>query len=297
MRGGDRDPAGSRSYICPFCESTYVVEIQVETKRQAPEFVIGFAVTAEQAQQKFRHWIRNNGFFHPSDLKQVRLRDRLRGVYLPFWSFSMLARSRWRSNIGEYWYRTETYTTMENGKLVTKTRQVQETEWWALDGNHHHYYSGYLVSASKGLSQAEADQVKPFNLPALKRYQPYFLAGWQAEEYTIDRGEALQISQAEFHRREQANIASFLPGDTYRDLYFNTEFSEVNSDLCLLPVYMMNYTYQGKSYRFMINGQTGKIVGDKPYSKTKIGLVVGGVIAVVVVVGLLMLLAGGLLAR
>ena len=81
-----------------------------------------------------------------------------------------------------------------------------------IDGNHHHYYSGYLVSASKGLSQTEADQVKPFNLPALKRYQPYFLAGWQAEEYTVDRDEAPQISQAEFQRREQANIAELLTG-------------------------------------------------------------------------------------
>ena len=39
-----------RSYVCPFCDSTYVSEIsRRDTNRQEPEFVIGFAVTPEQA--------------------------------------------------------------------------------------------------------------------------------------------------------------------------------------------------------------------------------------------------------
>ena len=33
-----------RSYVCPFCDSTYVMEFSPdETGRQPPEFVIGFA--------------------------------------------------------------------------------------------------------------------------------------------------------------------------------------------------------------------------------------------------------------
>jgi predicted RNA-binding Zn-ribbon protein involved in translation (DUF1610 family) len=286
---------GHRSYVCPFCESTYVVEVDAQANRQRPEFVIGFTLTPEQAHERFRAWIGSNGLFHPADLKNVQLGKKLRGIYLPFWSFSMLARSRWKANIGEYWWRTETYTTMENGKLVTKTRRVQETEWWSLQGNHHHYYSGYLVSASRGLSQAEAEQIKPFNLPALKRYQPYFLAGWQAEDYTVDRQEALQACQEEFRRREYQNISGFMPGDTYGGLGAETEFDSINSDLCLLPVYMMNYQYHGQAYRFLINGQTGKIVGQKPYSRVRVGVAVAiGVVVAVTLAGLVALVAGGL---
>lgn len=284
-----------RSYICPFCESTYVIEVDAQANRQRPEFVIGFALTPEQAHEKFRTWIGSNGLFHPADLKNVQLGQKLRGIYLPFWSFSMLARSQWTAKIGEYWWRTETYTTMENGKMVTKTRRVQETEWWALEGNHHHYYSGYLVSASRGLSQAEAEQIKPFNLPAMKRYQPYFLAGWQAEDYTVDRQNALQTCQGEFRRREFQNISGFMPGDTHSGLAAETQFDSINSDLCLLPVYMMNYQYQGRAYRFLINGQTGKIVGQKPYSKVRVCIAVAiGVAVAAIVVGLVALMAGGL---
>ncbi|EAQ80155.1 zinc ribbon domain-containing protein [Blastopirellula marina] len=267
-----------RAFVCPFCDSNYVVEYSPEEiGRQRPEFVIGFGVTPEQAEARFHAWITDNQWYRPGDLHLAKIAEKLRGVYLPFWGFSMLAESRWSASIGEYWYRTETYTTMENGKMVTKTRTVTETEWWPLDGQHHEYYSGYLVSASKGLQQTDADQIKPFNLPALKRYEPFYLAGWSAEEYSIEKEQAHEICKQEFYRREQQNIASFLPGNTHRNLVVQTNFSHENSDLCLLPVYLLSYRYQDKLYRFLVNGQTGKIVGDKPISWRRIGAVIGGI--------------------
>ncbi len=278
-----------RSYTCAFCDSTYVVEFTPEeSDRQPPEFVIGFAVKEEQAQEKFRRWLAENSWFRPGDLKSARIEQKLRGVYLPFWSFSMLSRSDWSARIGEYWWRTETYTTTDkDGKTVTKTRRVRETEWWGLSGKHHHYYAGYLVSGSRGLAQQDADRIKPFHLPALKRYQPYFLAGWLNEEYSIERDVALKTCQEEFYHREQKNVAAHMPGDTHRDLSVSTRFSDVNSDLILLPVYLLSYRYGDKLYRFMVNGQTGKTVGDKPLSGWRIALAVA---AGLVSVGLLVLL-------
>jgi hypothetical protein len=286
------DP-GQRSYVCAFCDSAYVVEFSPEqTDRQAPEFVIGFAVTPEEAQAKFRRWLGNNSWFRPSDLRSARIADKLRGVYLPFWSFSMLAQSRWTTTVGEYWYRTETYTTRDSkGKTVTRTRRVRETEWWPLSGRHQRYYSGYLVSGSRGLSQVDADRVKPFNLPALKRYRPHYLAGWLSEEYSIGRQEALETSQAEFKAREAGNVAAFLPGDTHRGLSVNTDFQHINSDLCLLPVYILNYRYKDQLYRFLVNGQTGKATGDKPLSWPRILLAAGGgILLLSLIVFLLVLL-------
>jgi len=277
-----------RSYTCPFCDSNYVVEFTLDqTGRQPPEFIIGFAITPQQAQEAFRQWLRQNSWFRPSDLTIASVAEKLRGVYLPFWSFSMLARSQWSASIGEHWWRTETYTTTENGKTVIKTRQVQETEWWGLAGRHHRYHGGYLVSGSRGLSQDQALRLYPFQLPALRRYVPYFLAGWLSEEYSIQREAALQLCQNEFFAREQRHIGQFLPGDTYSDLQVQTHFEDVNSDLILLPVYLLSYRYRDKVYRFLLNGQTGKSAGDKPLSWRKILLLIAGVIAAIVVVTLL----------
>jgi hypothetical protein len=270
-----------------------VVEFAPEqTDRQAPEFVIGFGVTPEQAQTRFRRWLAEKAWFRPGDLKSAQIEEKLRGVYLPFWSFSMLAESTYSAEVGEYWWKTETYTTMEKGKMVTKTRRVRKTEWWGLGGKHHHYYSGYLVSGSRGLSQQHAERIKPFRLPALKRYQPYFLAGWLSEEYSIERDQALQTCQQEFYRREQQNVAAHLPGDTHRDLRVSTRFCDVNSDLILLPVYLAAYRYRNKLYRFLLNGQTGKAAGDKPLSVWRIVLAVGLALGGVLLLFLLLVMLG-----
>ena len=283
-----------RSYVCPFCDSTYVVEFSPEqTGRQKPEFVIGFAVTLEQAREIYQQWLQSNSWFRPGDLKNATVVDKMKGIYLPFWSFSMLAESTWSSRIGEYWYRTETYTTTENGKTVTKTRQVRETEWWNLSGNHHRYHAGFMVSGSRGLSQNDAERVKPFQLPALKRYEPYYLAGWLSEEYTITREVALESSKREFYEREQTEIASFMPGDTHRDLRVSTKFDHINSDLCLLPIYLLSYRYKGKLFRFMVNGQTGKVAGDKPLSWLRVGMFSAGVLLVVLLLILLFVVLKG----
>jgi DNA-directed RNA polymerase subunit RPC12/RpoP len=281
-----------RSYICPFCDSTYVVEFSPdESDRQRPEFVIGFAVTREQAQQKFTQWIRQNSWIRPGDLVKAFVAEKQKGIYLPFWSFSMLAQSNWSATIGEYWYRTETYTTTDSkGKTVTRTRQVQETEWWPLSGRHHHYYSGYLISASRGLPQEMAQRIMPFNLPAMKRYAPYFLAGWLSEEYSMAREAALDLCLREFRNREQRNIAAFLPGNTHRNLDVSTNFSQTNSDLCLLPVYVLSYRYRNKLYRFLVNGQTGKFDGDKPLSWKRISAAIGTALVLVLIVVLLVAL-------
>jgi hypothetical protein len=281
-----------RSYVCPFCDSTYVVEFtHDETGRQQPEFVIGFAITPDEARHKFRQWIQRNHWFNPGDLSVSAVEEKQRGVYLPFWSFPMLAESDWSASIGEHWQRTETYTTTENGKLVTKTRTVTETEWWPLDGRHHKFYTGYLVSGSKGLPQGEALRILPFNLPALKRYEPYYLAGWLCEEYSIDRESALQLCQQEYYEQERRNIRAFLPGDTASNLEVQTRFRNISSDLCLLPVYVLSYRYHDRLFRFLVNGQTGRVAGDKPISWQRIAIAVGigaAVIALLVLLGMIL---------
>jgi hypothetical protein len=259
-----------------------------ESGRQEPEFVIGFAIPTEKAEEIYRRWLGAGGFFRPGDLHRQAQADGLRGIYLPFWSFSLKADSRWSAQVGEYWFRTETYTERdEKGNLVTKTRQVRETEWWPLDGGHHGYYSFYLVTGSKGLPQGVSEWIQPFQLLALKRYSPRYLPGWLSEEYSVEKEVAYAMTEAEFRRRESAAVAALLPGDTYGNLEVETAFSKVNSDLILLPIYLRSYRYRGKLYRTLINGQTGKIAGEKPVSPGRIAAFVALIFAVIALIFLL----------
>ncbi len=281
-------------YRCPFCDSNYVAEIQsAATDRRKPEFVIGFAVTREQALERFHEWIQVRGLFRPGDLSMKAMSDKQMGVYIPFWHYAYQAQSQWRSRIGQYWFRTETYTVRNSeGKTETRTRVVQETEWSSLQGFHRRYYFGFLVSASKGLSHNEALTIQPFDLRELTRFQRFFLAGWMSEEYSIDYPQAKAIAEEEFGRREVNNIRSMMPGDTHADLQVQTQFTLNETDLILLPVHVLSYRYRDRVYRFLVNGQTGKFAGEKPLSSLRIGVAIAIAVALIIVVVVLFLVFG-----
>jgi hypothetical protein len=173
-----------------------------------------------------------------------------------------------------------------NGKTVTRTRRVRETEWWPLSGKHHHYYNGYLISASSSLPQEYAGRIKPFRLEALQRYAPSFLAGWLCERTSMVKDEALSICREEFARWAQRDVGGFLPGDTSSELQVRSRYGKATSDLILLPVYLLSYRYQDRVFRFLVNGQTGRVAGDKPVSHKRVAAaVVAGLLALGAVIG------------
>ena len=272
---------GQRSLVCPFCKSAHVVAVPDGAVHHPPEFIIGFANTEDTARGRFTSWMRKGGLTVPGDLARRSTLAEIHGVYVPFWGFSVRADSRYSARIGEYWYRTETYTVVVNGKVQTRTRTVRETEWFGLDGSHHSYHNRYLVSGSRGLPQDLADAVMPYDLSRLHRYRESFLAGWTAEEPTVERDDALQISNERFAREERRRVATLLPGDTQRGLDVDSRFSQATSDLILLPMWLLVYDYGGKRHRFVMNGQTGAMTGTRPKVYWKVVLLVLGILGAV----------------
>jgi len=60
----------------------------------------------------------------------------------------------------------------------------------------------------------------------------------------------------------------------------NSVYHPPVAEYVLMPVWFLNYKYLGKTYTFLLNGQTGKVAGDFPISFFKVGLVALGAYAV-----------------
>ena len=284
-------PETERTAACAFCGEPYVAAGELAPDRHPPEFVLPFSIARREAESAFRSWLGRGGWLTPGDLALKSAVSKLEGVYVPFWAFSMRSHSAWEARIGEHWWEmvTETYTAMENGKSVLKTRtkRVQRTEWYPLAGRFHQFHSGCLVSASRGLEQTLAEQVFPFPVTGSSRYAPRFLSGWLCEEYTVERDEALAIAERKLRKEEIDDIAAFLPGDTHDSLAAETRFEDASEDLVLLPFWVFAYAYRGKTYRFLVNGATGRVHGEKPWSGRRLAAGILIVIAVILIVVLI----------
>lgn len=271
---------------CAFCGSKKVVQAQSAANLIRPESVVPFKITRQQAQEMFRNWI-GKLWFRPNDLKHAAQLGKVNGGYLPFWTFDALTSASWTAERGWHYWETETYRDSEGR---TQTRQVRKTRWEWASGYRQDFFDDELVCASRGLPPKLIAGITPYDLRALVPYDPSYLAGFTAEEYQIDLEEGWKIGQASIEQKVYHLCAGDVGGDTHRNLNVNTAFSQMTFKHMLLPVWIAAYMYQNKSWRFLVNGQTGKTSGEAPLSWWKIA---GAVLLVLLIVALFLWLKGG----
>lgn len=265
---------------CPFCNSPYVKELPANPQIIRPETLVPFKIEENTAKQLFHDWI-GKGFFRPSNLRKQSNLQLIKGIYTPFWTYDCSTYSTWTAQSGYYYYETETYSTYENGKRITKTRQVRKVRWVPSSGNRGGFYNDELIVASKGLDYHLVFKIYPFHLQNLLPYKPDYLSGWYAEEYAIDVRQGWEIAKDNVKVEERARCASDVPGDTHRFLRVNTTFDKIKYKHILLPIYVSSYHYKDKTYHFLINGQTGEVQGYAPISWLKVGAVAAVVVGIV----------------
>jgi DNA-directed RNA polymerase subunit RPC12/RpoP len=283
---------GERTAACAFCGSKQVLSQETNQGAIRPESLVPFKVTKEDANQRFGAWI-GKLWFRPGDLKRMARVQEIGGVYIPFWTFDSFVRSQWRAERGWYYYENETYAESVNGQTETRTRQVQKTRWELASGYRQDQYDDVLVCASKGLPGHLVDHLSTFDTKALTPYQPQFLSGWRAESYAIDLMPGWAIGQERIRTSQMARCATDVGGDTHRMLDVNNQFQNVTFKHVLLPIWIAAYRYNGKAYRFLVNGQTGEVVGVAPWSVWKILGLVMFVLAIVAAVVAYTQLYGG----
>lgn len=280
-------PAGLRTARCPYCASPAVVERPADPSRPDPTFVLGFVLDRAEALARARAWVRRP-LFAPFAFRRADIAD-IRGIYIPAYLATAIASAEYTAEIGENYTVVETYTTTDSkGRVVTRTRTRTKTEWRDLSGRWSAYVDDVLVTASRGLPDAELDAIEPFDLRALRRFTPRVLSGWVAEDPSLDAASCRARARAEIEAQIGRRIAAHLPGDHQRGLQFSWRTSHEDLELLLLPVWVLaiRYAPDAPVVRLVINGQTGAPCGRAPLSWIKIVITVLAVIAIAVGIAL-----------
>ena len=70
-------------------------------------------------------------------------------------------------------------------------------------------------------------------------------------------------------------------------------FSDITFKHVLLPIWLASYRWQGKVYQVSVNGRTGEVTGDRPYSPWKIVFAVLLALIAAAIVGYVVMLTEG----
>ena len=280
-RGSD-----THSGLCPFC-ATPVVTDTGTTRLLKPQGVLPFVISEDQARAALDDWL-GRLWFAPSGLVQYARRGRrMQGVYSPFWTFDADTRTAYQGLRGDHYYETVYVTQQVDGRTQRVPQQVMRTRWTPVSGRVARAFNDVLILASTALPRRFTDALAPWDLSHLAEYNPQYLAGFQAEGYTVPLADGHAIARQEMAGVIATDVRRDIGGDAQQIRGMDTDFSGETFKHVLLPVWLAAYKYNGKSYRFVVNGQSGRVQGDRPWSVWKIALAV--ILALVALAAFLLL--------
>ena len=269
---------------CEFCGVQIVAQPKSADPILTPGGLLPFCITQQQAGSGLRQWL-SSRWFAPNDLKRFAQPEAIQGVYLPFWTYDTNTTTDYQGQRGEYYYVTETYYDRDSrGNQVQRTRQVRHTRWYSASGTVTGSFDDVLIPATLSLPSARLAALEPWDLPELKPYDPAFLSGFKAQRYQVDLAQGFERMKMVIAPAIVSAVRNDIGGDEQQIDSLATTYFGITFKHLLLPVYAGAYRYNGKLFQILVNGRTGEIQGERPYSFWKIALLVMTILIVVLIV-------------
>jgi LSD1 subclass zinc finger protein len=275
------------SDACPCCGSPLVVKNASSTHSIKPKALLPFAIDQNKAFEDFRNWI-NKLWFAPNKLKKyAQQQEKLAGLYIPYWTYDSSTSTDYEGERGDDYQTTETSPVLENGKMVIKTHTVTKTRWTNVSGHVDNLFDDVLVVASNSLPKEYVEKLEPWGLENMVAFDERYLSGFKTESYQVDLKDGLEDAKIKMNEIINSTVCKDIGGNHQRIHSLNTVYKNITFKHILLPVWISAYMYKDKVYRFLINGRTGEVQGERPYSWVKItfaALVAAAVILCIILI-------------
>ena len=267
-------PTGQRALRCPFCGSSQLIESQETVNLVDPQVIGPIEIDEKEAIKFAKNWL-GKGWFTPDDLSTSvsNQKTSLRPAYYPFWTFDGTLEMHWRCEVNE--------------------GSSDDPRWVSRSGVEYQMFDDMLVSGSKAISSKQTDKISPFKLKEVVEFKPEFLAGWPALTYDISLADAtLSAREKVIHKFRGSMHRKILPNRKKRNLSTGAhKWSGMTFKYVLLPLWVGTYQYKGQNYSILINGQSGKVSGQKPRDTVNaVAIIISIILTIVaILVGLYLL--------
>lgn len=273
--GGHTTFTGTLTAVrCPYCATPIQRnDIQDAPARLRVDGVLPFQVDEKTARADVEKWI-NGRWFAPTEFKKYKETGSFTSVYAAYFTYDADTVTDYRGERGEHY----TVTVGSGDDRHTETR----TRWYPAAGEVRNAFDDITVLANDGFEHKRVKALEPWPTQQAKPFSPEYVAGHLSRTYDHDAEEKLPEARAEMDQAIAATIRSDIGGDEQRIEATNTTFNSLTFKHLLLPIWLLTVVYEGKPFQVFINGVTGEVQGQRPWSKVKIAA--AAVAAVIVVI-------------
>ncbi|MCR5671271.1 MAG: hypothetical protein K6G10_09715 [Butyrivibrio sp.] len=241
------------SMKCPFCSNNVVVNEKFTGKFQ-PDYIIPFKLAKNDAMKAYSSYVKSKKLI-PKVFFEKNHIDEIKGVYVPFWLYD--------TTLGyDASYKATKVRTWHDSNY-----NYTETSYYAIERAGTEAFKRVPVDGSKEMPDDLMESLEPFDQKEMVPFNMGYLAGFVANKYN-NSAESMEPRAID---RMKASTASDVRNTVHGYSTLSTvreNFSTVKSShkYALYPVYLLNTSWNGGNYLFAMNGQSGKFVGNLPFS-------------------------------
>jgi DNA-directed RNA polymerase subunit RPC12/RpoP len=283
--GGTTEFAGSLTATkCPYCATP----IQRNDVHNAParlpaDGVVPFRVDEKQAHDLIEKWV-SKRWFAPNDFKKYRSLGAFNSLYTAYFSYDANTDTQYEGERGED--HEVRVGTDDDGDAIYET----VTYWYHVSGQVSNNFADLPVLANEGeeLNRGRIKSLEPWPIEQARTYSGEFVAGHLCRTYDKDAQQALPEAQQEMEKSIEQTIRSDIGGDRQRIHQQRTAWNYLGFKHLLLPIWLLTVIYMNRPFQVYINGLTGEVAGDRPWSKIKLAIAITvAVIAVILIVSII----------
>lgn len=242
---------GEKATKCAYCGSNQMIDLSEAGELIDPHVIALMKVDEGEAIKNVRAWL-GRGFFTPDNLLSAIKGLRLRPAYYSAWIFDGTLEIRWTCEVQE-----------GSGRYQ---------RWETRTGSDSRFFSDVLVSGVRSLTTKELTSIEPFDLADVETFKPEYLAGWTTVIYDRPVSDASLVGREKVLRQLRPQMYSMIEiGQEKRNIQIGAgSWSGMSFKHILLPIWIGTYHFKGQEFHLLVNGQTGKVGGEKPRDNFKI---------------------------
>ena len=236
---------------CPYCGNPVVV-MEAFQENLKPDYIIPFKLDKEQAVGAFEKHLCGKKLLPRVFRDQNKIKE-IKGIYVPFWIFDT-------DTEGEYEYET---TTEE--RWSDKYYDYKKTNYYRVIRTGNLNFRRIPINGSGKISDALMESLEPFYAEDAEPFQTAYLAGYLADKFDVDTEVSWERAKTRVANSSANCFIKTVKGyQSVKQESGSVTFLERHAKYALLPVWLLTTVWNGQTYQFAMNGQTGKFVGDLP---------------------------------
>lgn len=239
---------------CPFC-GNHVVMTGKLSGALKPDYVIPFKLDKNAAKEALKGYY-NGKRLLPKVFKDQNHIEEIKGVYVPFWLFDANADANMR-------YKATKVRTWSDSRY-----NYTETSYFAVSRGGNLEFGKVPVDGSTKMPDDLMESLEPFDFSQAVDFQTAYLAGYLADKYDVDAAQSAERANERIRKSTEAAFYETVKGyTTISKESGSIRLQNSKVSYALFPVWLLTTTWNGESWLFAMNGQTGKMVGNLPLDK------------------------------